>query len=52
MDQQQKQREATQAITRESLNAYTYSMNNLFAYYQGDPERARKNAWDGEKRAK
>lgn len=44
IEQQQKQREATQALTQESMNAYSDFMNSMFAYYQGNLERARKNA--------
>ena len=44
IEQQQKQREATQAITQESMNAYTDFMNSMYAYYQGNLERAKGNA--------
>lgn len=43
IEQQQKQREATQALTQESLAAYTDFMNSMFAYYQGNLERAKRN---------
>jgi hypothetical protein len=44
IEQQQKQREATQAMTQESMNAYTDFMNSMFAYYQGNLEQARRNS--------
>lgn len=43
IEQQQKQREATQDLTQESLNAYTNFMNSMFAYYQGNLDRAKKS---------
>ena len=43
IEQQQKQREATQALTQESLSAYTDFMNSMFAYYQGNLDRAKEN---------
>lgn len=43
IEQQQKQREATQALTQESMNAYTDFMNSMFAYYQGNLDRAKEN---------
>jgi hypothetical protein len=44
IEQQQKQREATQAMTQESMNAYTDFMNSMFAYYQGNLEQAKRNS--------
>ncbi|MCA1687826.1 MAG: hypothetical protein LC714_04380 [Actinobacteria bacterium] len=41
IEQQQKQREASQALTQESVNAYTDFLNSMFAYYQGNLDQAR-----------
>ena len=43
IEQQQKQREATQALTQESLNAYADFMNSMFAYYQSNLDRAKES---------
>ena len=42
IEQQQKQREATQALTQESMNAYMDFLNSMFSYYQGNLERAQR----------
>jgi len=42
IEQQQRQREATQALTQESMNAYMDFLNSMFAYYQGNLERAQR----------
>jgi hypothetical protein len=38
--QQERQREATQALTQESLGAYMDFVNSMFAHYQGRVEQA------------
>lgn len=43
IEQQEKQREATQALTQESLSAYADFMNSMFAYYQGNLDRAKES---------
>jgi hypothetical protein len=50
IEQQQKQQEASQALTQESVNAYTDFLNSMFSFAQrskqaaqGDP---REEAWD------
>ena len=42
--QQQKQREASQALAQESSNAYTDFLDSMFSYYQGNLDRARDAA--------
>lgn len=42
-EQQQRQREATQALTQESLNAYTDFLNSMFSYYRGGLEQTKAN---------
>jgi hypothetical protein len=44
IEQQQRQREATQALTQESMNAYMDFLNSMFSYYQGNLERAQRDA--------
>lgn len=44
IEQQQRQREATQSLTQESMNAYMDFLNSMFSYYQGNLERAQKDA--------
>ena len=49
IEQQRKQQEASQALTQESVNAYTDFLNSMFSFAQrstpaaGDP---REEAWD------
>ena len=43
IEQQKRQREATQALTQESMNAYMDFLNSMFSYYQGNLERAERN---------
>jgi putative cell wall-binding protein len=43
IEQQEKQREASQSLTQESMNAYMDFLNSMFAYYQGNIEQARKS---------
>ncbi len=44
IEQQQRQREATQALTHESMNAYMDFLNSMFSYYQGNLDQAQKRA--------
>ena len=44
IEQQQRQREATQALTQESMNAYMDFLNSMFSYYQGNLERTQRDA--------
>jgi polyhydroxyalkanoate synthesis regulator phasin len=43
IEQQRKQQEASQALTQESVNAYTDFLNSMFAYYRGNLDEARKS---------
>ena len=43
IEQQKKQREASQAIAKESADAYTDFLNSMFSYYRGNIERMRQN---------
>lgn len=43
-ENQQRQREATQALTQESVNAYKEFMNSMFSYTQGNIEQVQKQA--------
>jgi hypothetical protein len=36
IEQQRKQREASRALAKESVNAYTDFLNSMFAYYKGN----------------
>lgn len=42
IEQQKKQRETSQAIAKESVDAYTDFLNSMFSYYRGNIERMRK----------
>ncbi len=42
-EQQRRQQEATQALTQESVNAYMDFLNSIFAYYQGNLDRAQRD---------
>ena len=42
--QQEKQREASQALAQEGANAYMDFLNSMFSYYQGNLDRAKKDA--------
>lgn len=44
IEQQKKQQEASQALTQESVNAYTDFLNSMFAYYRGNLDEAQKSA--------
>lgn len=43
IEQQKKQQEASQALTQESVNAYTDFLNSMFAYYRGNLDEAQKS---------
>jgi hypothetical protein len=43
-DQQQRQREATQALTQESVNAYMDFINSMFSFWQGGIEAAERRS--------
>lgn len=43
-DQQERQREATQALTQESVGAYMDFINSMFSYYQGGVEETKRQA--------
>jgi hypothetical protein len=40
IEQQQKQQEASQALTQESVNAYMDLLNSMFSYYRGNLDQA------------
>jgi hypothetical protein len=42
IEQQKKQQEASQALTQESVNAYTDFLNSMFAYYRGNLDEAQR----------
>ena len=42
--QQRKQQEASQALTQESVNAYTDFLNSMFSYYRGSLDEAQRSA--------
>jgi uncharacterized MAPEG superfamily protein len=42
--QQERQREATQSLTQESVGAYMDFVNSMFSYYQGTVEQAGRQA--------
>ncbi len=42
IEQQQRQREATQALTQESMNAYMDFLNSMFSYYRGNLDEAQR----------
>ena len=44
IEQQRRQQEATQALTQESVNAYMDFLNSIFSYYQGNLDRAQRDA--------
>ncbi len=44
IEQQRKQREASRALARESVNAYTDLLNSMFAYYKGNLDEAQRRA--------
>src|ERR687886_2974642 len=44
VEQQRKQQEASQALTRESVNAYMDFLNSMFAYYRGNLDQAQRSS--------
>ena len=50
IEQQQKQQEASQALTQESVNAYTDFLNSMFSFAQGSTQAAHRDVqeagWD------
>ena len=44
IEQQRKQQEASQALTQESVNAYTDFLNSMFSYYRGSLDEAQRSA--------
>jgi polyhydroxyalkanoate synthesis regulator phasin len=44
IEQQRKQREASRALTQESVNAYTDFLNSMFAYYKGNLDELQRRA--------
>lgn len=43
IEQQRKQQEASQALTQESVNAYTDFLNSMFSYYRGSLDDAQRS---------
>ena len=48
-DQQQRQAEAAQTLTRESVDAYMYFMDSMFSWWQGGVQTAERGARETEK---
>ena len=44
IEQQHKQREASQALAQEGVNAYMDFLNSMFSYYQGGLDEAQRSA--------
>ena len=44
VEQQRKHQEASQALTQESVNAYTNFLNSMFSYYRGGLDEAQRSA--------
>src|SRR5215211_8713748 len=51
-DQQQRQVEAAQTLTRESVDAYMDFMDSMFSWWQGGIQTAKRGARETEKAAK
>ena len=51
-DQQQRQAEAAQTLTKESVDAYMYFMDSMFSYWQGGLQTAKQGARETEKATK
>ena len=51
-DQQQRQAEAAQTLTRESVGAYMQFMDSMFSYWQGGIQTAEQGARETEKATK
>jgi polyhydroxyalkanoate synthesis regulator phasin len=43
IEQQRKQQEASQALTQESVSAYTDFLNSMFSYYRGSLDEAQRS---------
>lgn len=50
--QQQRQQEATQALTQESVGAYMDFINSMFSYYQGNIEQAQRQTQQAQRQTK
>jgi hypothetical protein len=48
-DQQQRQADAAQTLTRESVDAYMYFMDSMFSWWQGGVQTAERDARETEK---
>jgi polyhydroxyalkanoate synthesis regulator phasin len=44
IEQQRKQQEASQALTQETVNAYTDFLNSMFSYYRGGLYETQRSA--------
>src|SRR5919112_3664769 len=51
-DQQQRQAEAAQTLTKESVDAYMELMDSMFSYWQGGLQTAKQGARETEKATK
>src|ERR671913_1146993 len=51
-DQQQRQADAAQTLTKESVDAYMYFMDSMFSYWQGGLQTAKQGARETEKATK
>jgi predicted RNA polymerase sigma factor len=51
-DQQQRQADAAQTLTRESVDAYMDFMDSMFSYWQGGIQTAEQGAREAEKATK
>ena len=51
-DQQQRQAEAAQTLTKESVDAYMEMMDSMFSYWQGGLQTAKQGARETEKSTK
>ena len=52
VDQQQRQAEAAQTLTRESVDAYMDFMDSMFSWWQGGIQTAERGARETEKATK
>jgi hypothetical protein len=52
VDQQQRQADAAQTLTQESVGAYMHFMDSMFSYWQGGIQTAERGARETEKTAK
>jgi hypothetical protein len=51
-EQQQRQADAAQTLTKESVDAYMYFMDSMFSWWQGSVQTAERGARETEKTAK